>query len=633
LAADAPCIHEEWLTFAATGYKGLFETVKTPVRDSDGNLLGVVGIARDITARHEAEEQLRIAAYAFEAQEGIVISDASHMIQRVNKAFCEMTGYSAEEVVGKDTSLLHAGVADSSSHNLMWLHVASDGFWKGELIHLRKGGESFPDWVTVTQIKDQNGQVTHYVWMMLDITERKAAAAEIEHLAFYDPLTLLPNRRLLLDRLRHALSTTNRLHTWSGLYFIDLDNFKLLNDTQGHDVGDSVLIEVAHRLMRCVRAGDTVARFGGDEFVVLTEYLSKDMNTAAEQAKRIVEKMKEALSSPFKLAQITHHGTASIGVSLWSEGAHSVDEIIKEADIAMYDAKSNGRDTISFFIPKMHADIGERAELQRDIRSGISRQEFVLHFQPQVDAHQKVLGAEALVRWNHPTRGLLTPASFIRIAEESDLILPLGEWIMDSACSTLATWAKSHRLRHLDLSVNVSARQFRHPHFVDSVLDSLRAAQAPPTNLILELTESMMVSDLTSTIEKMDALVRAGIRFSLDDFGTGFSSLSCLTRFPLSQLKIDRSFIMRLPGTRADGAIVQTILALGRHLGLVVIAEGVEKRSHREFLEQYGRPVFQGYLFGRPMNEAAFEERVLAAGPTRPAKSERHTRAAPAYGK
>lgn len=624
IAAGHPCSNEEWLTFAKTGYKGLFETLRTPVKDSDGNLIGVVGIARDITMRHEAEQQQRIAAYAFQAQEAIIIADGDRIIRRVNEAFCEMTGYTPEEVLGQNTTMLHSGTADSTASDLMWESVEADGLWKGELIHARKGGEPFPGWVTVTRVKDNEGKTTHYVWMMLDITERKAAAAEIEHLAFYDPLTQLPNRRLLLDRLRHALSTANRVRAWSAVYFIDLDNFKLLNDTQGHDVGDHVLIEVAQRLSRCVRAGDTVARFGGDEFVVLTEYLSKDAGAATALATHIAEKMKSALADPFKVGRITHHATASIGASLWSDPAASVEAIIKQADIAMYHAKANGRDTISFFNPAMEADVGERAELLQDIRAGIRQREFVLHFQPQVDVDQNVVGAEALVRWNHPTRGLLLPARFIPLAEESDLILPLGELIMHSACSTLAAWSRSqNHLRDLDLSVNVSARQFRHPDFIDSIARTLRDTRAPASHLLLEITESMMVSDLSSTIEKMNQVAQLGVRFSLDDFGTGFSSLSCLTRFPLSQLKIDRTFIMRLPGTRTDRAIVQTILALGKNLGLVVVAEGVEKHVHREFLERNGTAILQGYLFGRPMDEMQFEQQVLSAQRSRTTDPER----------
>jgi diguanylate cyclase (GGDEF)-like protein/PAS domain S-box-containing protein len=484
--AGKPCINEEWLTFADGGYRGLFETVKTTMRDHTGSPTGVVGIARDITERHKAEEQRR-------------------------------------------------------------------------------------------------------------------------QLAYYDPLTQLPNRRLLMDRLEQTLTNIAYNGSHGALLFIDLDHFKILNDTIGHEVGDRLLCEVAARLIASVRQGDTIARLGGDEFVVILADLGDQAAVAAVLARRIAEQILHALNEPYTIGKRILHSTPSIGVTLIGVGTTSVDELIKQADIAMYEAKASGRNTLRFFDPHMQAALAERVSLEAELRAGIERREFVLHFQPQMHSVRGVIGAEALLRWQHPQRGLILPEEFVPLAEETGLILEIGQWVLDSACRQLGAWRDVDTLRSLYLAINVSARQFRQPDFVERVARALQDANVPAGRLKIELTESLVLDDVGDTIRKMQALKRLGVGFCIDDFGTGYSSLAYLTRLPLDQLKVDRSFVRHLPQSASDAIVAQTIITMAHSLGLTAIAEGVETEAQREFLELNGCQACQGYLFSPPVGLAAFE--------------------------
>ncbi len=608
MAAGKPQANEAWLTFAADGYRGLFETIKTPMRDQAGKPIGILGIARDITVRKRTEEQLRIAATAFEAQEGIVITDANKVILRVNRAFAEITGYASEDVAGKTPSMLKSGRHDGAFYRAMWDRIASEGSWQGEIWNRRKNGEVFPEWLNITAVKRDHGEITHYVGTLVDITERKAAEDKIEVLAFYDPLTKLPNRRLFLDRLQHALNGCGRSRRKGALLFIDLDNFKILNETSGHDVGDRLLVDVAGRLADCVRSGDTVARLGGDEFVVLLEDLSENAQEAAGQAKAAGEKIMASLARPYTIAGRVRHSTPSIGVTLFADAGDPLDELLKQADIAMYQAKAAGRNALRFFDPVMQGALSARTALESELRHAAQERQFVLHYQPQVDGAGAFIGAEALLRWRHPERGLVAPGEFIPLAEETGLILPIGRWVLQAACLRLEKWASAARTRDLHLAVNVSARQFRQTDFVDQVRDALEQAGAPAAKLKLELTESLIIDDIEDAIDKMRALKRLGVGFSMDDFGTGYSSLSYLTRLPLDQLKIDRSFVRDLPDSANDAAVVQTIITLAKSLGLAVIAEGVETEAQRRFLEDHGCPTYQGFLFSPPLDIEQFEQ-------------------------
>jgi diguanylate cyclase (GGDEF)-like protein len=490
----------------------------------------------------------------------------------------------------------------------MWEKLLKDKFWQGELMDRRKDGSLYPKWLTITAISGENGEIINYVASFVDISRYKEAEARIHALAFYDELTGLPNRRLLMDRLRHAMAVSGRYDSYGAILFIDLDNFKIVNDTCGHDVGDRLLVEVAQRLNDCVRDGDTISRLGGDEFIAMLEDLSISPQEAAAQARVVARKILEALNQPYTIAGRVHHSTPSIGATLFAGSEDSVDELLKQADIAMYQAKAAGRNTLSFFDPEMQAAVAARASLEADLRQGIEERQLVLHFQPQVTAGNTVVGAEALVRWQHPERGTISPAEFIPLAEETGLILPVGQWVLAEACACLARWMTVPTTRDLSLAVNVSARQFRQPDFVTEVRKAIDEAGIPPNRLKLELTESLVIDDIEDTITKMGALKALGVGFSMDDFGTGYSSLSYLTRLPLDQLKIDQSFVRKLPNSPNDAVVVQSIITLAKSLGITVIAEGVETEAQRLFLEQHGCPLFQGYLFSRPVPLPIFEE-------------------------
>ena len=577
-------------------------------RDADGRAVRLVGTNTDIAERKRAEQSLRIAAITFECQEGMMITDAEQVILRVNQAFTEITGYEGEEVIGKTPRLLSSGRHDVTFYKAMWESIQRSGSWRGEIWNRRKGGEVYPEWLSITAVKGGDGNVTHYVGTFADITMRKAVEEEIRNLAFYDPLTRLPNRRLMFDRLRQALSSSARRERHGALILFDLDDFKTLNDTLGHDVGDKFLVEVASRIQACIRDGDTVARLGGDEFVVILEDLDAEA-LAAMQAESVAVKILAALNQPYLLDIAlageetnarTYQCSASIGITLFRDQSISVDELMKRADTAMYQAKAAGRNTLRFYDPQMQAAVALRAALDADLRSALRDGEFLLHYQPQVDCDGRVTGAEALVRWRHPRRGLTYPNEFIPQAEINGLILPLGHWVLTTACSQLADWARQEATAHLTLAVNVSARQFRQKDFVGQVLTTIRAAGADPRKLKLEVTESLLLHDVEDIIIKMTALKAEGVSFSLDDFGTGYSSLSYLKQLPLGQLKIDQSFVRDLMIDSNDAAIAGTIIALAMSLGLPVIAEGVETEAQREFLARLGCQAYQGYLFGKP---------------------------------
>lgn len=577
----------------------------------EGNkVASVTGYIIDISSRKQIEQDLRVAATAFETQEGMLIADSDKVILRVNRAFTEITGYSADEAVGRKTNLLKSGRHDAAFYAQMWERLKEHGTWHGEIWNRRRDGNIYPEWLTITAVTGDNGEVSHYVGTLTDISLRKAAEDEIKHLAFYDPLTRLPNRRLLMDRLKQALADSGRSGHEGALLFVDLDNFKTLNDTLGHDVGDLLLQQVAQRLSACIREGDTVARLGGDEFVVMLKDLSKSPREAASQTENIGEKILVACNQPYLLAGHPHHSTPSIGATLFNDHELTVDELLKRADLAMYEAKASGRNTLRFFDPEMQATVTARATLEADLRQALERHEFRLYYQAQVGKEGHMTGAEALLRWHHPTRGVVFPAEFVPLAEETGLILPLGHWVLETACAQLAAWAAQPGTAHLTLAINVSARQLYCPDFVDQVLAVLARTGADPGKLKLELTERMLIDGREDIIVKMTALKAKGLGFSLDDFGTGYSSLSYLKRLPLDQLKIDQSFVRDILIDPNDATIAKTIVALARSMGLGVIAEGVETEAQRDVLAENGCQDYQGYLFSHPLPLEEFESHV-----------------------
>ena len=621
IAAGQPTVNEEWLTCPDDGRRSLFETTKTPMRDGDGQLVGVLGIAHDISERKRTEEALRESADKLR-----IMIDAADFYEWDWDVLRDTLTWGRnpagllgppDERTGKYPDfrdIVHP--EDRERYLAQAQHTMRTGDpYSVEFRILERDGAV--RWIATYGkcVFNSTGAPVRMLGVSQDITEPKQAQDEIQKLAFTDALTGLPNRRLLIDRLKHALATSARSQREGALLFIDLDNFKTLNDTQGHDTGDLLLQLVTQRLVACVREGDTVARLGGDEFVVLLQDLNENPPQAAIQVEAVGEKILSALSQVYLLADYVHHSSASIGAALFGPQRESVDELLKRADLAMYSAKAAGRNTLRFFDPQMQAMITTRAALEADLREAVRQHQFVLHYQAQMATNhatgeRHLTGAEVLVRWLHPERGMVSPAEFIPVAEESGLILPLGRWVLTTACVQLAIWATRPAMAHLTLAVNISAHQIHRRDFVAQVLAVLEYTGANPQRLKLELTESMLLMNVEDVIAKMNALKEAGVGFSLDDFGTGYSSLSYLKRLPLDQLKIDQGFVRDILINPNDAAIARMVIALAGSLGLEVIAEGVETAAQREALAGLGCHSYQGYLFSRPLPLAGFEEFV-----------------------
>ncbi len=601
---------------AKDGTRFWVDLTVVPFMDSNGAIEQYVGIRTDITEHKRTELDLRIAAVAFESQDGILVADSRSIVLRINQAFIDMTGISAAEMVGQPIESLVSARHDEAFRTQVRKSVLTLGTWQGEAWGRRTNGDDYPAWISITEVIDKSGASSHYVSSITDITARKAAEAEIQQLAYYDNLTKLANRRLLMDRLEHALANSARSGRDGGLLFIDLDNFKAINDALGHDVGDSLLRQVADRLISCVRKTETVARLGGDEFVVMVEDMSPDISEAARQMEAVGEKILEALNVPYELAGRSYQNTPSIGITLFGGKDTTSDELMKRADIAMYQAKRTGRNAIRFFDPQMQAAVEYRAELGLAMREAIARDQLVLYYQMQVSMGSGpavVTGAEVLLRWRHPKRGMISPTQFIPVAEETNQIIPIGMWVLKAACEQIKLWEGNPGRDHLQLAVNVSARQFSQPDFCSRVKSVLDETKINPSRLKLELTESMVPDNIAETIATMVNLSEIGVQFSLDDFGTGHSSLSSLKKLPLHQLKIDQSFVHDIANDPDDAVIVQTIIAMANSLGIQVLAEGVETEEQKEILVNRGCHYFQGFLFGKPVAIQDFE-RQLGSG-------------------
>jgi diguanylate cyclase (GGDEF)-like protein/PAS domain S-box-containing protein len=583
------------------------EVRKTPVFKKNGERKELIVICRDISDKQKAESNQRVSDTAMESLEAIIITDKNNQILRVNKSFSRLTGYSIEEVIGKTPAILKSGRHDAKFYQTMWNTLAKEKFWQGEVWDKRKCGEIYPKYLTITAVSGSDGVIHNFVANFTDISQHKEAESTIHRLAFYDPLTNLPNRQLLNDQLDKALFRSDSNRKYGALLMIDLDNFKLINDTRGHDFGDLLLMEVAKRLKDSCREMDSVARLGGDEFVLLLESLSLDEDQAASNTKMICEKLLESFNQPFLIAGQEIHSTLSIGIAMFRIPSHTSKEMLKHADNAMYQAKFAGKNTLRFFDHNLHSSLEKRMSLESELRHALHDSQFELYYQAQVDHSHKIIGAEVLLRWMHPQRGAIPPNDFIPLTEETGLILPIGDWVMRTACKQLKIWESNPLTVGLQLAVNVSTKQFNQPNFVELVCSVLEDTGARGAMLKLELTETLMVHNVPEIIAKMEALKLLGLRFSIDDFGTGYSSLSYLKKLPISQVKIDRSFVQDIDTNESDAIIAQTIIGMASTLGFNVIAEGVETENQRAILERYGCLNYQGFLFSKPVPVTAFE--------------------------
>jgi len=552
------------------------------------------------------QNQLRVLASSFNLQEGIIICDENGLIIKTNQAFSNITGYSAEEVLGRNPRFLSSGRHDASFYTEMWKSLLANGKWDGEVWNRRKTGEIYPENLAIVIIKDSEGKTINYVASMTDITKRVAASEEIKQLAFFDSLTGLPNRRLLLDRLAQTLHSNERTGNHGALLFLDLDNFKAINDSYGHDSGDLLLQQAAVRIVDSVRAIDTVSRIGGDEFVVILQSLNQQESEAVIEAEIIAKRILYSLNVPYKIKGRDDLCSTSIGATIFQSNADSID-VLKQADIALYKAKDSGRNVLFFFDPIMQTIINAQAEIKRDLKEALLQHQFELYYQVQVDNNGAPVGAEALLRWLHPTKGYISPADFIPIAEESQAIISIGDWVIDAACAQLKQWESNELTRTLSLSVNISAKEFRAENFVEKLKMTIRHHAINPSKLRFELTEGMLISDINGAIETMNKLSELGIYFELDDFGTGYSSLQYLKRLPVYQLKIDRTFVRDVVESVNEQGIVRAIIAMAEALQIRVLAEGVETKAQRQHLADIGCNYFQGYLFGKPVPIDQFE--------------------------
>lgn len=553
---------------------------------------------RLMAANRSAKEAQRLASFVFQyAQEGIMITDAEGTILYVNPAFTAITGYTEEEVRGKNPRLLKSGRHDAFFYRQMWESVRRTGQWRGEIWNRRKNGEIYPEWLTISAIKNEKGRITHYVAVFTDITERKRYEEQIKHQALHDPLTDLPNRRLFHDRLAHAIREAKETQRKVAVLFLDLDRFKNINDTLGHILGDELLRHVAKRLSSCVPREGVLARIGGDEFAVLLPAL-----TARAEAERVAKDIVDRFTQPIALGERSLYVSISVGISLYPDDGDDCPTLIKNADMAMYCAKEEGGNRYRFFTPGMRLETVQRWQLENGMRQALELGELQLVYQPQVEAQTgRMVGVEALLRWHHPEQGVMSPATFIPLAEETGFIVPIGDWVLRTACAQAKAWQEAG-LPPIRVAVNLSARQFQEGRLEATVRRVLAETGLEPQFLELEITEGIMMTNHTQTVEQLHRLKALGVKVAIDDFGIGYSSLGYLKKFPIDTLKIDKSFIRDCTDVPEDAAIVKAVIALAKNLNIPVVAEGVENPRQLAFLCAEGCDVIQGYLYSPPVS-------------------------------
>lgn len=577
----------------------VFDVLKSPLFDSQGNRRSLVILGRDMTERVRSIEQSDLFTQVLSnSNEAILITDANNSIMLVNRAFVHITGYSEEEVIGRNPRILSSGRHDKDFYRALWHQLNADGIWRGEIWDRRKSGEIYPKWLDISTVRDRNGSLTNYIAIFSDISSRKAIEEQLQFLAYHDPLTSLPNRLLLRDRFDQAKHSAARgnAECWVAMLFLDLDQFKNINDTLGHVMGDQLLLGVSERLKTCVRGTDTISRLGGDEFVILLADVTEPGIVSV-----VAQKILDHLEEPFEIHGHTLLTTFSIGIGIYPDDGYDFDTLLKVADTAMYYAKDSGRNAYRFYTEQMHVQAMERLHILNDLHRALRNDEFVLHYQPQLDLNSgEVVGLEALIRWSSPESGMVMPGKFIPVAEENGLIVQIGEWVLREVCRQQRIWQDAG-YEPLAVAVNLSAIQFRRGNVADTVADILSRSGVDPEWLELELTESILIHDVERMLDMVRQLKSANIRLSIDDFGTGYSSLAYLKRFKVDKLKIDQSFIRNLEVDRDDAAIVRSIIQLAHGLDLRVIAEGVESDKQLALLRNYGCDEVQGYFFSRPL--------------------------------
>jgi len=601
------------------------------VNDNKNNLIGIINLTdmlagfrstyveelkeslaqRDALLRDSLKSLCLAKKIIDNTQEGVITTDKYVVIQSCNAGFTKITGYKEEEVIGKTPAIISSGRHDKKFYHAMWEKINRYGFWQGEIWNRRKNGEIYPELLTITEIRDdESNEISNYAAIFSDISQLKNGEEEIKRLAFYDPLTELPNRRLLNDRLAQELAITRRSGKSGALFFIDLDHFKNINETIGHSAGDRVLAEVAYRLKIGVRECDTVARISSDEFVVILTELGEQIESAGNEARHIAEKLQQSICQVYSVMNHKLYISSSIGIAMFSENSGMPDDLLKQAGTAMYRAKESGRNMLQFFQNSMQEAVMEKMLIEKELRQALDENQLSLYYQPQVDYQGNLIGAEALIRWNHPKKGFIPPDKFIPVAEECGLIQAVGSWVLEQSFIHLRQWDKQHvHLPHL--AINISPRQFYHDDFMDILGRLVKQYQISPSRIMLEFTEGLLMNDVDAAIDKIRQLKKLGYTFSIDDFGTGYSSLSYLKHLPVDQLKIDKSFVEDITKDEDEAIFVGTIIAIAQHMNLGIVAEGVESKMELDFLKENGCPCYQGYYFSKPLPDDQFFEHWL----------------------
>jgi diguanylate cyclase (GGDEF)-like protein/PAS domain S-box-containing protein len=577
----------------------------------NGKYLGLIGSSVDITEQKLLELDMQLAAQVFEhSLEGIVITNAANEIVQINHAFCELTGYSRSEVFGKNPNILSSGLQDEAFYQTMWQTIYKKGLWQGEVYNRRKNGEIFPEWLSIIVVKNAAEEITHHIAIFSDITEKKRAEQDIHFLAHFDALTKLPNRILFNDRIQHAIQQAARKKQCIAVLFLDLDRFKAVNDSLGHKAGDELLVEVAADISSCIQDIDTLARIGGDEFIILLEAMDKQ--SVYKDCPIVAEKIIQKLATEYQIKDSPVFIGVSIGIAIYPDDGQSIEMLTQRADMAMYHAKEQGRNNFQFYSDQLNSIVQTRLKLETDLRTAIEQQQFFLHYQPQYNLiTQKIEGFEALVRWQHPQMGLIPPDDFISIAEETGLIMEIGKWVLKTACEQLLVWQQTTG-QPLRMAVNVSLKQLESGKFIDCVKTVLAQTNIAPATMELEVTESIFLEEDSVSLQVLTQLDQLGVQISMDDFGTGYSNMGYLKKLPIDRIKIDRCFVTDIPHDENDAAIVCAIIDIAKHFNIKVIAEGIEYQEQAEYLISKGCDEGQGYLFSQPVPVMEINKMLLS---------------------